>query len=194
MKLATLAALLDSATSIPRLRYRSRAYEVGGVVLLLGGVVGLWLMAHGTTDRSWLENWASTMFFGGIPTIVGSAYLFRASLRLDSRGVSIVNPLNSAFIPWRDIEAADATGYALRIYTAAWSIGVFAIEPSNWEGFRNGTTRAQRIGDAIVRLSSTAQPSDAVPTKRWLPGLLFISVSVPLIAGVSAILCSLARH
>jgi hypothetical protein len=97
----------------------------------------------------------------------------RTWIDIEPEGVRVVNPLNTAFVPWAELQVVDESSSGLlRIQTNDWSIAGWAVQASNWEA---QMSRPGRVARAIVLLQEEAATaaerqvsSQAVAEKRWL--------------------------
>lgn len=161
---------------------RSTSFSILGwlsILISLSGALalGFLLRCQGLECRSPRDATITMALFVILPGIIGWHYVLFSSLRVTSWGLEVVNPLNTGRIAWPDLVRARATpnSMSLRLRTESWSIGVFPIQVSNWEGwFASRANRAEvwakeidALRDRRLADRADAVDSGASPVKHW---------------------------
>jgi hypothetical protein len=123
------------------------------------------LERHGTDS--------SGLAFGGYVVMsvfgfVGWLYVTRTWMLVDPVGITIANPLNSAFVPWSAVQRVEGAGVSMRIWTSTWSVGVFGVQKANRE--HSGESIAEQIAASLRAQAASrgrVDPSIPPPSKRW---------------------------
>jgi hypothetical protein len=73
------------------------------------------------------------------------------SLTIDAEGLTIVNPLNTAQVPWLYVTNVDEDFLGIfRVQTREWSMRATAVQASNWEGGLYGQDASTSWSNSLV--------------------------------------------
>jgi hypothetical protein len=161
---------------------RSSTYTAMGIVCILMSVAFALILAdmlrcRGVGCRPPGEATGVMGVFSVVVGVQGWILPLCSSMTVTSWGVSVVNPLATARVAWADLAEAYVlpNGLSLRIRTTTWTIGVFPIQVSNWEGwFARRANRAEvwagelnDLRDRFQEVDGTAGSAGPAPRKVW---------------------------
>lgn len=185
---------LREVSELVSVSVRCTTYTVwGGISILISICIALslagMLRCNGGDCRPPGEATLVLGVMGIFPGLIGWDYVLCSWMKVTASGVEVANPVNGARIAWRDLTEAYVApnGMSLRLRTEDWTVGVYPIQVSNWEGwFPSRVNRAQAWAKEINVLRDRFHEHEDPGHSAWLSPTKFWRMRVlPLVLAIA---------